>query len=430
MLARLNHPLIIGGMAAVIAVITAATAYRTWLDYAPPSVDFDWNQRGMSDFHNATYLPSLAFREGANPYAEEVADRYLISRQTPAYSPVLFLLHLPVTWLPLPAADIVCFAFYWVLLAMLAWCGIRMSGRSVNLHVWLLLIIMVLLSRPGQNCLYAGYFTVELVVGTVLALHFARSRPAVAGFGMMLASFKPTYVIPLMVLMTFRRDFRAVAWGIVFCGVGGMLGWWWLARESGFVEVLQCVWLAQAAHVDNVYEFPVNTWTRVDLLGMASKIMNWNPRSVVNLAAMFVVLAIPGWVLWRSASRTANPGATGLSAFIIVLSMLLGIYSHAYDCLLLVVPWIGAAFYGRQTLPELRDRERLAVVLLTAVPAANYLSTLSARSLLGLEASGLAWQFITLINGLCLLVALLILLVHALRLQSHSPANGLPCEGS
>ena len=105
---------------------------------------------------------------------------------------------------------------------------------------------------------------------------------------------------------------------------------------------------------------------------------------------------------------------------IAALSVLLSIHHHSYDCLLLVVPWIGLTFFGDTVAPGLRDRARWSVVLLTSVPAANYFSTISFQEKFGLAKDGLAWQIITQINGVCMLIALIILVSSCLMSRKQT----------
>jgi hypothetical protein len=107
------------------------------------------------------------------------------------------------------------------------------------------------------------------------------------------------------------------------------------------------------------------------------------------------------------------------------LAILLSVYHHSYDSLLLVVPWAGVTFFG--CLKELAIPWRVLVSILVAVPAANYVSTQSARDALELDQHSMTWTVLTLINGFCLLFALCILLVAAFlgpRAMSATTGSG------
>ena len=116
-------------MVLVLAVLLALTAFRVYKDYSSPSVEFDWSNRGFSDFHNGTYFPGRAFIEGKSPYNSDVAKEFGAARATPPYSPVVFLIHVPFAKLPLEISRVLFFAYSFALIAGLALCGLKMSRQ-------------------------------------------------------------------------------------------------------------------------------------------------------------------------------------------------------------------------------------------------------------------------------------------------------------
>jgi len=398
-----------------------ATAYRINSQYSMPSDQFDWTNRGHSDFHNGVYFPSLAFREGVNPYSTAMTDRYLVPRSSPIYSPVVFIWHAPFSFPGLYEADVLFFLCNTGLLGLLAWMGIRMSDQRFRWGIWLLLFAILVYSRPGHITIFTGYFTVELVIGTIVALHFAATRPFVSGAGMLLASGKPTYILPLILMMLCRRNYRAVAVGLLFCIVGGLVGLGWLTAFSSPAEVFAGISEGHAALHQDVTEDPVNTWTRLDLVGMVSKVMNWKPDDLVYLFCMLVILAVPGWVVFQTAPTERNGNATGLTATIVCLAILVSIYHHAYDSLLVVVPWIGITFFSSIGQAEMPESIRRVIAVLLAFPLANYLSTRAFFQKTGVDPQGWLWESITSANGACLLIALVLTCWCALR---HANGRG------
>ena len=421
---HISHPIAITCAALLLALLTAGTGYRIYRQYAQPELtEFDWSKRGFSDFNNGVYLPTQAFLAGVNPFAQEAVEQFTLARACPPYSPVTFMVHTPFTWFSARTAGVVYF-FYNILLALLmAYCGIRMSGGKFAWFGLLALGSLILFSRPGHINIFTGYFTAELVLGTLVALHFAKSKPIVSGFGMVLASSKPTYILPLAIMMMWRKNYRATIFGCFLCGVFAFGGLAWLAHHSSFEDVITGIAHGQDAHIDDVTEHPINTWTRIDLLGMFAKVINWNPDTKINILAMFFLTIVPGLAVAKAVKSESNSGACGLTGWIVCLSMLVCLYHHSYDCLLLVAPWIGVTFFGSRTLPEIGRWARIALSVLTAVPAANYLSTQSARDKLGFEQLDFAWQSITMINGGCLIVALGILMYYAFTLRPSSDSN-------
>ena len=416
-----RHTLLAPTCLTICVCLVLLTGYRAYRDYSVPSNDFDWTHRGLSDFHNGTYYPTLAFRNGDNPYAHDVGKSYPMGRSAPLFSPFVFILHLPFSYLSLQHADVAFFIYNSLLLALLAYLAIRFSHHTCNPAILCLVMLLIYVSRPGHITLFTGYFTAELALGTAIALHFSKTRPALAGLGLLLASGKPNFILPLMLLMLFRRDFRAVVHGVLFCGIGAGAGIMWLASFSSLADVVSGFQQGQEALYADPTEIPFNTWTRVDLAGMAAKLVRANPEDSLYLIVMFVLLCIPGTILWRKLSGNDAHGATGASGMIICLSILLSIYHQSYDCLIVAVPWVGFTLFGDIVAAEISPRVRAWVVVFTAVPAANYLSTLTARNILKLDPSGWIWQSITLISGVCLLAALVALLIEVGKTSS-------PCE--
>ena len=423
-LAWLNKRSIVLLLFAVLIAGVAATGYRTYRQYSMPSGEgFDWAKRGHSDFHNGAYFTSLAFRDGVNPYSTAAMDRYLLTRSSPIYSPVVFFWHLPFTFLNLYAADIAFFVFNTAMLGLLAWMGISMSNHRFRLGIWLLLFTILVFSRPGHITLFTGYFTSELVIGTIVAIHFAATRPFVSGCGMLLASGKPTYILPLIVLMICRRNYRAVVTGLVLCTAGGLIGLGWLASFSSPMEVVAGINEGRVALHNDPTEDPVNTWTRLDTVGTMSKVLGWKPSDPVYLISMLAMLAIPCWLIFKASPNEQNRGATGLTALIACLTILVSIYHHSYDSLLIAVPLIGLAFFGSIDRSEMPEWARRAVVVLLSVPLGNYFSTQIFQQKTGLDSQGWIWEVLTSANGGSLLLALLITLWCAWRHSSTAPQS-------
>ncbi len=401
------------GLAMAVVALVGLSGARVYSNYSQPSSEFDWSARGHSDFHNGTYFPSIAFRDGVNPYALEVMEKYPLAAPSRPCPPITFISHLPLTYLDLPAADVVFFIYNTSLLILLAFFAVIVSRGSFHLVAWLAVCCVLLVSRPGHITLFTGYITLELVLGTLIALHFARTRPWLSATGMLIASGKPTYVLPLILLMLARKNYRATLMGIALCAVFGIGGLMWLARDQGIETVISGVREGQAEFHNDETEFPINTWTRVDLLGMFAKTVNWVPDDSIYLAGMFVLLVVPCVVIHQITDRETDSGAASLTACISLITILIAIYHHSYDCLLIVVPWVGLTFFRPYVLPEMSKRWKTVLALLLTVPLLNYLSTQSFRDKLGFDQYEFTWQSITMINGLCLFVVLLILLAHA-----------------
>ncbi len=390
---------------------------RAYSNYSVPKAEFDWAARGLSDFHSI-YTYSKAFRRGLSPYESHEAEDLLMSRPSAPFSPLIFFIMWPLSMLPMHVADVIlCMAN----LAMIGWIARQVfTYASVNVHRgwWLAVFGFLVFSRAGHITLYTGYITPLLAIGTLMAFEYGKKSPWLSGIGILLASVKPTYVIPLLIILAFRRNYKAAAIGVLFSVAVAFAGLTWMALDSSYSHVLDTIQHGQDAFRDDVTESPINTWTRIDLVGMFAKVIDWNPGKNVYLVTMAILLIPPGLVIRKIALDEHNSSATGLSAFIGILALLVGIYHHAYDCLLFSVPWLAMVLFGQQTLATLTRWQRITIGFLLFIPAVNYVATLAGRNLLKLEQYSFTWQAITMINGVCLTLSLLILMYAARRVTS------------
>ena len=411
-------------------LFTCFAGYRAHSRYANPKQAFDFSKTGMSDFHNGAYFPSQAFANRINPYATDVCEHYPMARSAPPYSPVVFILYQPFTWLDLPAADITFFAFNLLLIGGLAWCTVETIGRVVKPNSQCLLnwfgdnrlaaiwaFGLVMLSRPGHITMFTGYFTVQLVIGTLMSLHYSRSKPWLAGIGMLLASGKPTYIIPLAILMFFRRDFKALTIGLIMCAVVAAAGIGWLSSSSGLTAVIDGIRQGQAAFDEDPTELPVFIWTRLDAMGVLAKINQLKPSGMQYLVAMLITLIPIGLSIWRVRDKETNQESFGLTASIICLALLVSIYHHSYDAMLILPVWLALLMGGKPMFSWLYNWERWALFGLLTVPVVNYAATLRFRELFQIDNLSITWNVLTSLNGVCLIIALLILMVVSLRKQ-------------
>jgi len=397
-------------VAALFLLLGVVFAFgRAYTNYSVPKAEFDWSARGLSDFHSM-YTYATAFRRGLSPYESHETEDLVTSRPSAPFSPLIFFIMWPLSMFPMPVADVLlCMAN----LAMIGWIARQVftyAGVQVDRGWWLAVFGFLVFSRAGHITLYTGYMTPLLVIGTLMAFQYGEKKPWLSGIGILLASTKPTYVVPLLIILGFRRNYKAAAIGLVLSGAAVFAGLTWLAADSSYSHVLSTIQHGQDAFRDDVSEFPINTWTRIDLVGMFAKIIDWNPDKNVYLAAMVVLLIPPGLVIRKIALDERNSSATGLSAFIGVLALLVGIYHHAYDCLLFSVPWLALVLFGRQTLSQVPRSQRVAIGTLLLVPTINYASTLAFRNLMKLDQYSFVWQSITMINGVCITLSLLMLM--------------------
>jgi hypothetical protein len=412
----------IGGILFLV-LATAFVGLRTWKNVATPANNFDWQKRGMSDFYTMYYY-SKAFGQGVNPYSQEIMERpeFVVPRSAAPFSPVVFLIDLPLTKLSVSSAMIVYFLLNWILLGSLAWLCLHMSHLKFDWSLWIWIFGFLVFSRPGHITLFTGYFTIQIVIGTLVAIHYSKTKPWLSAIGFAMATVKPTYAIPLGLLMLCRRDFKAVIFGSILSGILAVACLSWLASHSNFETVFEGIKSGQEAFHDDPTEEPANTWTRVDVAGLVAKVMHRVPDNKEYLATMLVLLVVPGLAVWKaSAHENADRGVSSVSAIVVILAMLVTIYHHSYDCLLVCVSIIGLLLNRSRLFPRIPVRVLIFAGLLLMVPMLNYASTRAVRERLGFEQLDFTWQAITMVNGICLTVALVIMIGYAFdRKTTHA----------
>lgn len=407
---RFGKPFTVLALLFVVAGLVFAFG-RAYKDYSRLEDRFNWGARGLSDLHSC-YVYAKTFRHGLSPYQIQEGEEFKTPRPSAPFSPLVFFLLWPISYLSLIGADVVFSLLNVAMLGLLSYWVFLFSRQPFRWHWWLAIFGFLIFSRPGHITLYTGYFTPVLVIGTLMALHYGRSRFWIAAIGVLLASVKPTYVIPLLVLLLCRRNFKAALCGTLLSAAVALAGLLWLSADSSIPEVIDSILVGQKAFDDDPTEFPVNTWTRVDVMGMVAKILDWIPDNKTYLGYMLLLLIAPGMVIWRSTGREHDQGAMGLTAVIALLALLVTLYHHSYDCLLIAPAAMAMLLFGGKTMVELPAVARRIVAALLLVPSFNYLSTLSVRDKLGLDQYGAVWQSITMINGCCLTASLLILMYY------------------
>ena len=392
----------------VFALSLGATSYRVYSSHYPgPNIDGN-RDFGFCDFYNGIYYPTKAFLNGDNPYKEEITESYPISRHVPFFSPLVFVLHAPLTFLPRSIAAV---AYFFLLVGLvLAISRLVFSILKIPVNYSLLMLIAgcLMFTRPGHNSIFNGYFTLELALGTLLALHYGKSRPALSTIGLVLASFKPSYALPLFILMLFRGHWRPAISGAVIASIAALAGLFWISESQSLTEIYGFVTEAQTAHHNFPNVWPVNTWTRVDLLAVIAKWNAWRPSDDIHLIVMLAILAIPCMTIALAAGKQATEsdedGAGGAVGLICMLAMLVSVYHHFYDGVVLCVP-IVALFVARHGFwGKLTTIQRYVLLALLATPFMNYVSSKAVINRLGLE--GAAFTAVTSVNGITLSIAL------------------------
>ena len=403
-----RYPLVaVAAFAAVVGLFAFRAVERLNVPGSP-----DPRHWAMQDFRDAVYYPVVAFVEGVNPYdTPRYRAAYPVGAEFPPYSPLALLVYLPFGFVPYTMAEAAYFGCCVAMVVLLAYAVLRFCGLGVTTGRVFALAALVQLTRPGYANLLVGQVGLQVVLGCLVALHFAKRRPWIAGLGLGLATLKPTFGVPLALVMLCRRDVRAVLWGMACGGVGAaiavaLLVW----RCGGWSAFLAAIPQSYGAFASDSAASPVTGTMRCDALAVLARLLSWNPGPVGEVAVAMVVWAVCGVTVARLSRWGGASRADDLSGVIACLAVLVSVYHLAYDALLLALPLVAVAVARREPWPGVSTKLRAVLVAALAVPCLNYLGTYEVLSRLGIEQGHPAWNAITAANGLGLLAALAVCL--------------------
>ena len=300
---------------------------------------------GTLAFRDIIYYPVRAFLEGVSPYdAERYLSRYPAAYAFPPYLPSTLLIHLPFGLLPLGISAVVYDAVLLGLTVLLAFVALRLNGFRASAVPVLLVAALVLFSPSGRENFFLGEVTLQVALAAYLALAYARRKPWISGLGLAVTAFKPTYALPLGLLMLARGDRRAVALGVALALVLNLLVVGALVHDGGS---LVTVW---NQFQDSVRGFeaailandPARSPYRIDGIALIGRVVGHSLSAPQQALVSIGVLAIAAMAL-RSPILGQPNAPVGLSAGVILTAVLLGFYHQRHDPLVLTLPLVALA---------------------------------------------------------------------------------------
>jgi hypothetical protein len=371
----------------------------------------------MTDFKTAIYYPVVAFLSGENPYAvERFMQLYPVDAGFPLYLPMTLLVHLPFGFLSPTQAFSAYFILTLVLTFSLGLVSLAFNGLTVRTTDVLLLGGLLLLTRPGHWNLLVGQPVLQLVLASYVAIYFAKRSPIISAFGLALSVVKPTFGIPIALLMLVQGQVRPVLYGATMSALINLPLVYVLSQRSGGIalfleELLKNLQMQQHEQVAD----PALSIVRIDVTAFVSHFLG-EPLSGAAQSVVFLgILGVASWILLKTAGIDDQRFGT-LKTGIICLATLLSIHHQAYDLLLLTLPLVGLVYHRFPKEFYASFRYPISVGLFV-LPAINYAATHSVMRFVQ-QGSGL-WLFITSINGL-LLLALFFLWVQSLNRETMS----------
>jgi hypothetical protein len=359
----------------------------------------------MNDFYSSVYYPVRAFLDGENPHDRvRLKALYPKVEEYPPYLPFNLALYLPFGLLPPATAAIAYFVFTAALTIPLSMVALRLAAIDTSPWRVTLVAALLLLSRPGHWTLISGQHAVLLALLAYLALLLARRSPLASGMALGLCMYKPSYGVPLAVLMLVSGYASAVGIGALLAtGLNAPLVLLLASRAGGIRPFLEK--LSEGYHywqhlpgMDPGSSLDPMSFNQLDAATFVSRLVGHAVPWTVSLLLTALVLGVAGVTLRRLANA---PGRTAeqLSTAVVCLGTLVAVYHMTYDIVLLTAPLAALLSHG---LPRPVPRSwGVVFALLFAVPCLNWALTYSA--LQAWRPSHHVWIAVASVNTACLL---------------------------
>lgn len=365
---------LLAALALIAALGIAMLRVTTLSDIGGFRLRANW---ALIDFQSTIYYPVRAFIDGVNPYDRaSYRARYPEAETFPPFLPSTLLIHLPFGVMPLALAKLAYVGFSVGLIVLLGRAAVRANGVT-SWTAALVAAALVTLSRPGQWNLLLGQVTLQAVLLSWVALRFAQRTPWLSGLALGAAAFKPTFALPIAVLMFARGNFKAVGAGVVSALALNLPVAAILEHRVGAVQLLMQdpkePYYSWAGSSDSA---PTWSFYRIDLVALVGRIAGRPLSHGEEAVVMILVLSVAALLIRRMRGSEATPGYQTLSEAIICIATLLCVHHLDYDLLLLAFPLAALVYRRVPGLPE-NAAVRRGMLWLFAFVAANYVSTQS-----------------------------------------------------
>lgn len=421
-------------LVAVIAGLSYRLAQRMVID-GDPVGSAKAGLNAQADFRDVIYYPARAIREGVNPYdcrLEPLPDgqsryrqRYPILNALPLYSPLTFALFFPFSFGSFPAAATAWVSFQLVLLVVFSYTALRLAGGQPSIGGTAFLASAILVTQAGRANFMGGETALPLAIGSLLAIALAGNHPWLAGFALALTSFKPTFGLPLGILLLAAGYYRTVLTGWLLGGVLAVGGLVLIFANSGDLADVPAI----LRHNQRVLESDPDgnallSPIRMDAAGALQRFIPLQ-GDLVSLFSSCMVLGIAYgalFVLGRNDSREAQL----LRIAIVCVATISAMFHITYDAILLWGAIVCVGLAPRSDWASISLRWRLLVAGLLLIPMVNVLGTKTVANYLSTTWLDAGWMFICTINGLAQMAALVAMAWMAVVIARRQPANEPP----
>lgn len=391
-----------GAIAAFGAVATWLTI-TTWHGLRSTRLDLGL----LTDFRDAIYYPVVALRDGVNPYnVDSYYRHYPVGQEFPLYTPIHLLLNAPLLLFSFSTARAVNFGWNLFLVLAFAATAVRLAGMRLSMAGVFGLGTLILVSDPGRFDLRTGQPTLMIVIAVYLALRARRpassaedsecaipsaALPIVVGaVALAVVWSKPTFAIPLTVLLLVRGRARVAALGtalgIVLSGVVLPS----LVDAAGGVDQLVQSWQESARVTSRSDQSQLGSGLRLDIANTFVRITHLHPSEAVGAIGGMLLLTAGAWLVWTLHRRDPDGDREELVVTLGCLLILTSMYHVPYDFLLLVGPVLMLARRHPRHAIAWSRRVRPTVTALLLIPLVDPLGWSPINAVLG--KSGFEWM--------------------------------------
>jgi hypothetical protein len=312
---------------------------------------------------------------------------------------------------------------------------LRLLGARLTVPATFGLGTLLLLSDPGKFDLRTGQPTLVLVIALLLALR-ALATPAnargdgggpsppvaflVGVIGVVVVWSKPTFAVPLVVLLVARGRPRLAAVGTAIAAAISALVLPLLVDAAGGLGDLVDSLQESARITSRSGQSRLGSGLRVDAANAFVRITHVHPSEGVATVAGLALLVAGAWLVSRLHRHHAAGDREELAIALVCLLVLTSMYHVPYDYLLLAAP-VAMLLRPRPTVSIAWPQGvRTAIAVLLLLPLVDPLGWSPVNAVLG--KSGFEWMFGPTMLSVCVLTSLALCAWTAIRQLHRSPA--------
>ncbi len=298
-------------------------------------------RRGFVDFHNAIFFPGKFLLEGGNPYGTEYVSQQPDQRGYPLFPPHSLLMHLPFALASIEVSRHLYVIFQLIMLITLIGLIVNTLEMANPTRGYWMIGLLVLSTIPFYMHFHLGQLTLQIAVGAIAAIRYAKARPILSGMALAIAAFKPQFGVPIALLMLARGDWKPVLLGGSFATLisFGVIGW--IAMQVGpdkFIADLRQNYFSLDQHPE--VGSALENHRRIDLYPVAERLNRGPLPSWTKIATTLSMLAIATIAIFRRL-RLPNPAPRATRNWettLILLTTIACVYHSFYDAIVLVWP--------------------------------------------------------------------------------------------